>query len=153
MWSICDNLFLGEESDALDQSVLEGAGVTHIVNCAREIPCPFASEYTYLHLRLSDPDDQFIDHIADSAEFISRAVSDGTVLVHCKGGVSRSPSVILAYFCFSGLTLKDAAIHLGSVVPTRPNDIFLYQLAEYFDVQLDATGVQQLYRLLAAQVA
>jgi hypothetical protein len=43
MWTIFDNLFLGNREDACDRQRLREAGITHILNCAEELPCYFES--------------------------------------------------------------------------------------------------------------
>lgn len=152
MWAIRDNLYLGEENDGLDRHGLLTSRITHVVNCAREIDCPFPDEFAYLHLPLSDPDSNFSLHIDRACAFICEACSTGAVLVHCQGAVSRSPSMILAYMCSSGLSLREPASELGRVVPTRPNGVFMYQLAEYFDTTLTGESLGHLYELLAGNI-
>ena len=41
MWEILPNLYLGDRADAQNLARLRERGVTHIVNCSRELPCPF----------------------------------------------------------------------------------------------------------------
>ena len=149
MWKICDHLYLGIEAEALDRQALEAARVTHVLNCTREIACPFTSDFTYLHLPFSDPDASLHTHITEACNFIERARRRGTVFVHCKGAISRSPSMIIAYFCHGGSTLHEAAKRLGDIVPTRPNAVFLQQIASHFGEVVSESDIAEIHRLLA----
>ena len=109
MWLIKDNVFLGQDTDAKNLSALQAAGVTHILNCAVELSCYHPTEFTYFHLPLRDPDVTFGAIIPSACEFLDNALQSGRALVHCRGALSRSPSIILAYLCHQGLKLPDAA--------------------------------------------
>jgi len=99
MWEILPDLFLGDRTDAQDRQRLRERGITYIVNCAKEHPCPFEAEFEYLWLRMEDPDPQFAAKIPSFCAYIDEARRRGKAMVHCTGGVSRSPAVILAYLC------------------------------------------------------
>jgi hypothetical protein len=108
MWRIARNLYLGDRKDAHDRDLLVGWGITHVLNCAAEIPCWYPSDFKYLHLQLCDPDPGFADHIDRLCAFIRKGRKRGAVLVHCAAGLSRSPAAILAYICSRGKTLEAA---------------------------------------------
>lgn len=132
MWRIADNLFLGQASDSTDLIALRNAGISHIVNCAAELPCCHAVEFQYLHLQLKDPDPSFASAIPEACQFVNDAVSNGAVLVHCQGAISRSPSVVLAYLCSRGHSLQQAASVVSRVVQTKPNRLFLQSIIDYY---------------------
>jgi hypothetical protein len=145
MIQILEGLYLGNREAARDLARLKEAGITHVVNCADELPCYHAGELVYLALRLRDPDDTFHDRIADFCAFIDEARQQGRVLVHCFAAVSRSPAVVLAYLCHLGHELEAAAGLLGAAVWTDPAPTFLAQIAahrklEYTREQLDAVA-------------
>jgi protein-tyrosine phosphatase len=142
MWRILPNLYLGDEQDACNRALLERCGVTHILNCAAEVPCAFRGGFRYLHLELTDPDPAFADHIAEICRFIRAGRRKGAVLVHCRMGMSRSPAAILAYLCRRGLTLGRAIRVLQRGVReegdfTEPHEAFLEQLRDYYDLEED----------------
>ena len=134
MWSILDKLFLGTRHDAEQREELKRNGITHIVNCTREVPCFFEDEFRYLHLRLSDPDEGLAAQLKAVEEFIDRGRVHGAVLVHCTGGVSRSAAVVLAYLGHLGYDLQVAAEFMGSIVRTRPNGVFIRQVYRHLGV-------------------
>ncbi|QDT46016.1 Dual specificity phosphatase, catalytic domain [Symmachiella dynata] len=136
MWKITDRLFLGTFEDGKSLQTLDSAGITHIVNCAVELPCEFPDRFNYLHLALHDPDQGLGDRIAESMSFIDQGRMLGNVLVYCHGAVSRSPAVILAYLYHSGNSFDDSVKMMNNTIQTRPNHIFVRQISEHFHLNL-----------------
>lgn len=132
MWQVLDYLFLATDADVRDLELLRANRITHIVNCAVELVSHHPQEFDYLRLELSDPDDGLRDCINEACEYIEVGRKSGNVAVHCMGAVSRSPAVVLSYLCHLGRSPREAATQLAGVVPTRPNDVFLKQIAEYY---------------------
>ena len=130
MWFVWDSLFLGDVDDAADLDPLKQQGITHIVNCARELTCYFPNDFEYLALGLKDPDPAFIDCVDSACRFIDVGRQAGNVLVHCIAAASRSPSVVLAYFCHLGYSLEAAIELLDGHVLTNPDPLFMEQLLE-----------------------
>lgn len=139
MWRIAKNLYLGDARDALDRDFLLGSGVTHVLNCAREVPCRFRSDFRYCHLRLADPDLAFQDEIERFCRFIVRGRRTGVVLVHCAAGLSRSAAAIIAYLCSCGRSVEQSLDLLRRRVGETENDFiepdasFLVQIESYFE--------------------
>jgi protein phosphatase slingshot len=139
MWRIARGLYLGDRLDAHDRELLKRWEVTHILNCAAEIPCWHRADFRYLHLKLTDPDPEFHEYIERCCRFIHRGRKAGGVLVHCAAGLSRSPSVILAYLCQRGKTLDEALALLRRRVGEKgadfiePDASFLEQIEVYFE--------------------
>ena len=131
MIQILDNLYLGNRESARDLRRLKQEGITHIVNCASELPNYHAGEFIYLAMKLLDPDPEFHRHIVDVCTFIDDARKKGKVLVHCFASISRSPSVVLSYLCHLGDPLETAAARIAKIVWTSPDRLFLRQLAEH----------------------
>ena len=120
-------------------TALTGAGITHVLNCAREVPCSYRGEFRYWHLRLTDPDQAFQDEIERICRFIRRGRRAGGVLVHCAAGLSRSAAAVVAYLCSRGKRLDEALDLLrrrvgeAEVDFVEPDASFLVQLEEYFE--------------------
>jgi hypothetical protein len=149
VWEILPDLFLGDRGDAGDRDRLRKRGITHIVNCSKELPCHFEAELEYLWLRMDDPDPAFADKIAAFCEFMDAGREQGRVMVHCTGGVSRSPAVILAYLCHLDGSLGKAVARLSRAVQTGIDEDFFYPLARFHSGKLSRTEIKALqHRLL-----
>lgn len=148
MWEILPDLFLGDRGDASNRERLRTRGITHIVNCSKELPCHFAGEFEYLWLRMDDPDPDFANKIGVFCEFMDSGRHQGKVMVHCTGGVSRSPAVILAYLCHFDGELDKAVDRLSRAVQTGIDDDFFYQLAKFHGVELSRAEVKALQERL-----
>src|SRR5947207_7088278 len=70
MWRIMKGLYLGDRRDAHDRHLLVGMGITHILNCAHEVPCWYRRDFRYYHLKLTDPDPEFHEYIEAICRFI-----------------------------------------------------------------------------------
>jgi hypothetical protein len=144
VWEILPDLFLGDRGDAGDRERLRQRGITHIVNCAKELSCPFEGQFAYLWLRMEDPDPRFAETIPQFCRFIDEGRKRGKVLVHCTGGVSRSPAIILAYLCGLEGNLRRAVGRLSPAVQTGIDEDFLTQLASVLGVELTPEDIKAL---------
>jgi hypothetical protein len=148
LWEVLPDLFLGDRGDACDRDRLRRRGITHIVNCSRELPCPFEGEFVYLWLRMEDPDPAFGEKMPTFCQFIDAGRRQGKVMVHCTGGVSRSPAVILAYLCHLDGSLDTAAGRLSRAVQTGIDEVFFYPLARFHGRELNAGEIKALQQKL-----
>ena len=96
---IWDNLYLGSYLDAQNLALLRKIKITHILTVAAELKPMFPESFTYLHIQANDHKlFQLIKYFDSIAEFIDNAIKNkGIVFVHCKWGISRSPTSIIAY--------------------------------------------------------
>lgn len=98
---VLPRLFLGTQAAAKDEALLKANNITHIVNIG--VKCYFPSEFTYHTIRVEDSlknKDTLLPHFPAAVAFVAavQGGSDGGgVLVHCRAGRSRSPTVVLAY--------------------------------------------------------
>ncbi|KAJ7344148.1 hypothetical protein JRQ81_000098 [Phrynocephalus forsythii] len=138
---IFDYLYLGSEWNAANFEELQKNRVTHILNVTREIDNFFPDQFTYMNVRLYDEEaSQLLPHWTDTYGFISDARAKGRVLVHCKMGVSRSGSTVIAYAMKEyGWSLERALGHVRERRPiVHPNPGFMRQL-EFYEGILDAS--------------
>ena len=153
MWEVLPNLYLGDREDSRDRASLARHGVTHVVNCAAELPCVFPAELRYHTLDLHDPDARFRERVGPALEFIDRGRASGAVLVHCTAGVSRSAAVVLSYLCYLGRPVHEACAELSRAVLTGVDESFLSQIASARGVTLSKAQLRSLSLVLAGHAS
>lgn len=133
----------------MDEGQLQGLGITHILNAAHgkklyhvQTGPDYYNESGIIYHGIPAMDmftfklDRYFEEACD---FIGKAVGtkktgklNGKILVHCKEGVSRSASLVLAYLVRDQeMTLKEAVRLVRSKREISPNQGFLQQLIDY----------------------
>lgn len=139
---IFDHLYLGSEWNASNLEELQETGVGYILNVTREIDNFFPGTFCYHNVRVYDDETtDLLAHWNDTYNFIVKAKKNQSkCLVHCKMGVSRSASTVIAYAMKEyGWSLEKAYNFVKQKRSiTRPNSSFMRQLAEYEGI-LDAS--------------
>lgn len=135
---ILENLYLGGVEGVLDAKCLDEQGICAIVCCNRELEfssSKFLPELEYYRVDVEDMGREPIElFFPEATEFIhQQLLQERPVLVHCKAGVSRSASVVLAYLMeYRGYSLYDAFLLTLHHRPTiTPNPGFMEQLRNY----------------------
>ncbi|XP_063145106.1 protein phosphatase Slingshot homolog 3 isoform X2 [Candoia aspera] len=145
---IFDYLYLGSEWNAANLEELQKNRVSHILNVTREIDNFFPEHFTYMNVRIYDEEaSQLLPYWKETYSFISAARIQGSrVLVHCKMGVSRSGSTVIAYAMKEyGWSLERALGHVRERRPiVHPNPGFMRQLELYQGI-LDASRHSSLW--------
>jgi len=135
---IIPNLYLGGVNAASDTASLCDAGIRAVCCCCREMEFPskeFSKQLEYYRVDVEDMSIEPIElFFGEATEFIHSWVSrEQPVLVHCRAGVSRSASVVIAYLiAFHGYSLHDAFFLVRSrrsVV--TPNLGFMEKLGDF----------------------
>ncbi|XP_068994575.1 protein phosphatase Slingshot homolog 1 isoform X1 [Embiotoca jacksoni] len=139
---IFDHVYLGSEWNASNLEELQETGVGYILNVTREIDNFFPGTFSYHNIRVYDEEaTDLLAHWNDTYNFIVKAKKNHSkCLVHCKMGVSRSASTVIAYAMKEfGWSLEKAYNFVKQKRSiTRPNPGFMRQLAEYEGI-LDAS--------------
>uniref|UniRef100_A0A673CSF7 Protein phosphatase Slingshot homolog 1 n=1 Tax=Sphaeramia orbicularis TaxID=375764 RepID=A0A673CSF7_9TELE len=139
---IFDHVYLGSEWNASNLEELQETGVGYILNVTREIDNFFPGTFSYHNIRVYDEETtDLLAHWNDTYNFIVKAKKNHSkCLVHCKMGVSRSASTVIAYAMKEfGWSLEKAYNFVKQKRSiTRPNPAFMRQLAEYEGI-LDAS--------------
>uniref|UniRef100_A0A3P8ZIA2 protein-serine/threonine phosphatase n=1 Tax=Esox lucius TaxID=8010 RepID=A0A3P8ZIA2_ESOLU len=141
---IFDYLFLGSEWNAANFEELQKNNVGYILNVTREIDNFFPESFSYMNIRVYDVEaTDLLSHWKDTYNFINTARLRGqSVLVHCKMGVSRSASTVVAYVMkHAHWPLEVALAYVKDRRPiVQPNDGFMKQLQTYSGI-LNARSV------------
>jgi len=126
-------LFISSFQVASELESLRRHRITHIVNTAADVcdSC-FPDQFKYVTYYLKDTNNEDISLLFyRTLEWIQTAIaSGGRVLVHCREGVSRSATMVIAYLMWRfNLSFEAAHEKLRKVRPIcNPNTGFTFQL-------------------------
>lgn len=135
-------IYIGDGTTAKNKQYLKMLGITHLLNAAEGRRFGFVNTdknyyldttIKYLGLPVVDLASADISvYFYTVASFIDDALSTGgKVFVHCLLGMSRSATCVLAYLMIKkGMLAVDAIRIVRRNRCIRPNDGFLYQLAQ-----------------------
>ncbi|XP_071352580.1 protein phosphatase Slingshot homolog 2 isoform X3 [Trachinotus anak] len=137
---IFEHVYLGSEWNASNLEELQNSGVRYILNVTREIDNFFPGMFEYHNIRVYDEEaTNLLEYWNDTYKFITKAKKAGAkCLVHCKMGVSRSASTVIAYAMKEyGWDLDTAFDYVKERrTVTKPNPSFMKQLEEYQGILL-----------------
>jgi predicted protein tyrosine phosphatase len=141
---IIPGLFLGSESHAKHEYMLQRIGVTHILGIHEKSQRHFPQSFDYLLFSLKDRQDVDIASVFSEAHsFIKKAhASNGVVFVHCWAGMSRSATLVISYLMqLDHISFNDAFRRVADAKPDiSPNPGFIYQLRQFEKKLNIATG-------------
>ena len=129
-------LYLGTFINACDIDELKRNNITYILNCANECNnTKLPESKKQLHLKINDSEKfKIIDYFEKANNFIHKCKKEGSnILVHCKFGISRSPSFIIAYLIKYCKLTVDKALKFVNLkrLQIKPNKGFMEQLYLY----------------------
>jgi hypothetical protein len=93
------------------KELVEETEISAVINLRSEHQDSFVPPMptAYLWLPVDDHSDPTPEQLWLGAQFIDTAVRNGqTVLVHCKMGIGRSPTLAAAYLVLTGLSVDEA---------------------------------------------
>jgi len=137
---VLPGLYLGSEEELITENYawFTDNNVGHVVSLCDTVPPSFLPVRT-LHIRAKDEEDyDLLSSLPKIIEFIHDArVRGSSVFVHCRAGMSRSSTAVIAYvMCTTKLSTSDAFDHVKRCREiVRPNNGFLRQLI-YFGKKL-----------------
>ncbi|XP_075994919.1 dual specificity protein phosphatase 3-like [Genypterus blacodes] len=138
-------IFVGNACAAMNLALLQRLGVTHILNAAEgnsfmhvDTNADFyvGTGVFYHGLPASDTDHFDLSvYFEEAADFIKKALEykngRGKVLVHCREGYSRSPTLVIAYLMLhQHMDVHAAVATVRQEREIGPNDGFLRQLCQ-----------------------
>ncbi|KAL6469738.1 hypothetical protein MHYP_G00208570 [Metynnis hypsauchen] len=136
-------LFLGSALHASKKDVLDGMGISALLNVSSNCPNHFEGAYQYKCIPVEDNHKEDISSwFIEAIEFIDSVKdSNGRVLVHCQAGISRSATICLAYLMKKKRVRLEEAFEFvkqrRSII--SPNFSFMGQLLQ-FESQVLATS-------------
>lgn len=138
---ICSTIYLGTQYNASNKYIKE-FNLKWILNLKETHFSKAPKNVNFLHVPMSDYGDSNIKEIAQQCfGFIESALNNGeNILVHCRGGLNRSVTILIAFLMVSqDMTLRDA-YHLVKRQRDKvsPHKRYIEQLKEY---ELETRGV------------
>ena len=130
---ITDKIYLGGLEGATDLVFLSEEKITHVLSLLDwKIEVPKNLNITHKLINISDIESSnLFQYFKECVEFIESA---NKIYIHCMCGVSRSPSIVIAYLMWKArCSLDDTyAFVLSRRIYIGPNDGFMEQL-KFFD--------------------
>ena len=133
---ITNNIFLSGVMIAQDIVKIKEYNIKCIINCTKHIPTNF--NITYLRVPIDDGYNQDINvYFDETFNFIETSIKNNqNVLVHCHAGISRSSTILIAYFMRKNKWNLQQALKFikskRSIV--NPNPDFMKALEKYTPV-------------------
>jgi len=131
---ICPWLYLGDQREARNASLLWSLGITHILNVMESSRVVECDGFVRLHLPVTDTGETSLLPVIDRAiEFIDRArEGGGRVFLHCGRGQNRSPTIATAYLMkHQRVSLRDGFMHVRACrSEAAPHEAYLKQLQD-----------------------
>ena len=151
MSQVYENLWIAPANVAREKDFLTGNDITVILNCAEEESMNYETNNSNtLAIRIPLIDDEEPDAllmIKEGAVYIQMFTNMGkNIVVHCKAGISRSATVILAWMIiYKNMKFDEAYRCLAEKRPIiRPNDFYislLKHLEDKFYAELNEPGI------------
>lgn len=134
---ILPGLYLGNSHDAENINILKQHQIDIVINISTSLPCYFESDDSIKYIRIPCHDSthqNILQYFETTFEYIRQQLAaPKNILVHCQGGVSRSPSFVIGYLMrHHSKTFNEAFDFVRSKRSIiNPNLNFLGQLMQY----------------------
>ena len=131
---ITENIFLGNIYDAANIKKLSKLGIKKVLTLTMDTQIiSLPKEFERKIIKVQDlPRENIIQYFGECINFIE---GDTKILVHCTMGISRSPTIILAYLMWKNqLKLEEAFKLVRRIRNINPNYGFIRQLQIFEDL-------------------
>jgi protein-tyrosine phosphatase len=129
---IWENLYLGNIKDADQLAVANPMGITAVISVCAEAPGTRAKDVSYTCIPIDDSGPLSGRKFEAVMSAIATAVGRGKVLVHCVGGMSRSPILLAAWLDRCGYAeFKTALREIAEAREIDPSPILLRSVHEH----------------------
>ncbi|XP_076305895.1 uncharacterized protein LOC143222795 [Tachypleus tridentatus] len=129
-------MYLGSQSDAFNKEMLNSHNITYELNVSANCPKPdFIQDTHFMRISVNDNySEKLLPFFPKAFQFLDKVrEANGCVLVHCLAGISRSPTIAIAYVMHYLRLSSDVAYRYvkSKRVTISPNFNFLGQLLEF----------------------
>ncbi|XP_013784685.1 dual specificity protein phosphatase 16-like [Limulus polyphemus] len=129
-------MYLGSQSDAFNKEMLNNHNITYELNVSANCPKPdFIQDTHFMRISVNDNySEKLLPFFPKAFQFLDKVrEASGCVLVHCLAGISRSPTIAIAYVMHYLRLSSDVAYRYvkSKRVTISPNFNFLGQLLEF----------------------
>ncbi|KAL4233777.1 Dual specificity protein phosphatase 16 [Mactra antiquata] len=129
-------LYLGSQQDALSPDIVQVNEITYVLNVSTTCMKPsFIPDGHFLRIPVNDNySAKLLPYFEQAFQFLDKVrEANGCCLVHCLAGISRSPTLAIAYIMkYLNMSSDDAYRYVKDKRPTiSPNFNFLGQLLEF----------------------
>ncbi|TRY79925.1 hypothetical protein TCAL_07067, partial [Tigriopus californicus] len=128
-------LYLGSQDVAGDLPTLQSNRITHILNVGSGIPNSFPVDFHYFNEEILDvPEFDIQKALARTFNIIDQVRRlEGRLFVHCNAGISRAPSVVIAYIMqYQNMPFSQALVMVQQRrSAVKPNEGFTRQLQAF----------------------
>lgn len=132
MTRIWERLYLGNIKDAEQLAHSNPIGIATVISLCAEAPEPRANDLGYTSLPIDDSGPLSARKFEAVMAAIATAVRRGKVLVHCVGGMSRSPILLAAWLARCGYADFDTALReIAEAREIDPSPILLRSVHEH----------------------
>jgi protein-tyrosine phosphatase len=120
---IWERLYLGSLKDAVQLARSNPRRIATVISLCRQKAIPRAPKITYIHIPIPDTAPISAQQLEDILYAIAIGMRRGSVLVHCREGMNRSPIVVAAWMDRCGYADIDKALSeiskLRDLAPSR----------------------------------
>lgn len=130
MTKIWDSLYLGSIKDAQQLATSNPCGISTVISlCEEEVRR--AANISYVHLPIADSRPISAQRFDEIMNAVADGVRRGNLLVHCVGGMSRSPILLAAWLHRCGYARIDKALaEIAELRDIDPSPALLFSVKE-----------------------
>src|SRR5579864_1504505 len=130
MTKIWDRIYLGSFKDAEQLATANPCGITAVVSLCEEA-VRRGENITYIHLPIADTRPIAAQKFEEIMRAIAAGVRRGNLLVHCVGGMSRSPIMVAAWMhCCGYAEVQKALREIAEMRNIDPSPVLLKSVEE-----------------------
>ena len=123
MTKIWERLYLGSLKDAAQLARSNPRRIATVISLCRQKTVPRVSKITYIHIPIPDEVPISAQKLEDILYAMAIGLRRGSVLVHCREGMNRSPILVAAWMDRCGYAEIDKALSeiakLRDLAPSR----------------------------------